>query len=324
MVNKRAKGSWENHRNKGGNRVHSPEGIAHMRDALRWALTKYYTGIAESMWEYTFDDDKCHDMVMKSRGTVPEKYLFRNGQALFFEYAGQIHCLPFVFEKELNLYGYEEKRRAVPVNYIVGGDNPTAFNDIYNIVFDDSNSVVIRNDIFGSSDAELIDVMVGQLVDNAATLSQLQLLAKSPFLFRTNQDNLLTVKNIFTAIAEDAAAIYLDDETMPVNPVVESTQITIDTGLMDLFSHWDMIIKQNLGIPCTDIHKRAQQSVDETNMQDDAVSVRRQEKFKQRKLAIDRLNELFGTHITVKCVIESNEDNRERGEEDGELAAETD
>ena len=46
-------------------------------------------------------------------------------------------------------------------------------------------------------------------------------------------------------------------------------------------------------------------------MGEDMTSLRRKEKYKYRKLAIDRLNEMAGTNVEVISVIDSEVDNRE-------------
>ena len=53
-------------------------------------------------------------------------------------------------------------------------------------------------------------------------------------------------------------------------------------------------------------------------MGEDMTSLRRKEKYKYRKLAIDRLNEMAGTNVEVISVIDSEEDNREMETKDGE------
>ena len=59
-----------------------------------------------------------------------------------------------------------------------------------------------------------------------------------------------------------------------------------------------------IGFPCVPITKRAQQSVSEVQSNDAKIYMRRQEKLRQRQMAVDRLNRMFGTSLSVVSVID--------------------
>ena len=65
------------------------------------------------------------------------------------------------------------------------------------------------------------------------------------------------------------------------------------------------------------ITKRAQQTMFEVQSNDDKIRIRRLEKYNQRKNAVDRINEMFGTDMEVYSVIDQylesdvNEDSRD-------------
>ena len=278
--------SWEKEfRDRG---VHAPLGVAELRANLKDGLRRRYIGYAETMFRYEFPDDVFEDMRLMSRQTVPEKWLVQSGQCAVFEDAGQLHILPMVLQEGMNIYGYQNTWRVIPSGYSGIPAERTGDPVFDRIIFTErsyDNSVIIRNDCFGRSDLAFIDSMVAELVDNMLTLNQLQLLAKVPFVFRCapNSGAMKDAKNFYLALSMDYPAIFTD-EGLDLGDLIEQTGVTIDSGLLDLFRHWENILLEQLGIPgSVQNTKRAQQSVEEVTMADDKTTLRRQEKFLERK-----------------------------------------
>jgi hypothetical protein len=294
--------SWERSRNE----VHSPVGVEELRKNIKYGLTRLYTGIAESMFRYDgIEDTKFQDMTVMSQDTAPEVFLFRNGQCVWFETAGQVHCLPLVMQGGVNIYGKMSSWHPVPVgwNETMRGQNSTV-DDIVMRDLNYDNSVIMRNDLFGGSDAPYIESMVAELVDNVLTMNQLQLIAKSPFVFNVTEDNMLTAKNFFLAMCEDRPAIFTNSNGERPMPVVESTQMKIDPALFELYDRFECQILEYIGFPCVPITKRAQQSVGEVQSNDSKIFVRRMEKLNQRIKACERINNMFGTKLNVVSVVD--------------------
>ena len=305
----RPTGSWENPRDAG---VHSPIGIDTLKKNIKWGLMKKYVGLGESMFKHEIDSPLTEDMRAMSRDELPEKYLMRKGQCVWFEYGGQIHCLPFDENGGLNIYGKPMSWHPVPYAYQVErdrGKNPT-LDAIYDLELDLSNSVIMRNDIFAGSDYDFIDSMVNELVDNILTTNQLQLLAKMPYIWRVSENNLMTAKNVMLAICENKPVIFLNLEGEDLD-LVEQTHAPIDPAIFEIFDRFECLILEQLGFPCTPITKRAQQSVSEVQSNDDKLSVRRKEKLYQREKAYERINAMFGTNFRVVSIIDSMEDNED-------------
>ena len=294
--------SWERSRDE----VHSPVGVNELRKNVKYGLTRLYTGIAESMFRYDgLEDTKFQDMTVMSQDTAPEVFLFRNGQCVWFETAGQVHCLPLVMQGGVNIYGKMNTWHPVPVGWdeTKKGQNRTMDN-IAMLELNYDNSVVMRNDLFGGSDAPYIESMVAELVDNVLTMNQLQLIAKSPFVFNVTEDNMLTAKNFFLAMCEDRPAIFTNSNGERPMPVVESTQMKIDPALFELYDRFECQILEYIGFPCVPITKRAQQSVGEVQSNDSKIFVRRMEKLNQRIKACERINNMFGTKLNVVSVVD--------------------
>lgn len=309
--------SWERTRQE----VHSPAGVESLRRAVKYGLMRKYMGIAETMYRYDGMDERFEDMNVMSQNTVPEKFLMRNGQCVWFDWHGQIHCLPLVADNGINIYGTPSGWYPVPVGWTDNLRGDPAMKDVTEIRdtrLTYENSVVMKNDIFGGNDYEYVEAMVNELVDNTMTMNQLQLIAKAPFVFNVSEDNLLSAKNYFLALSTDKPAIFTNSNGEKPVPVVESTQNKIDPSLFELFDRFECQILEYLGFPCVPITKRAQQSVSEVQSNDAKIYVRRMEKLKQREQACERINQLFGTNISVVSVIDELQEQAEMNAE-GEL-----
>lgn len=295
--------SWERTRTE----VHSPKGVEELRRAVKFGLSKKYKGLAESMWEYPgLDNPLFEDMNLMSQDTVPELFLMRNGMCVWFKdpQTEQVHCLPVVMNGGINMYGRMSQWSPVPVGYTdVGGRNDT-FDRIRDLKLTVEDSVIMKNDLFGGNDEAYIDAMIDELVDNTLTMNQLQLIAKCPFVFNVSEDNLLSAKNFFLAMAEDKPAIFVNSMGESPQPVTEQTRMAIDPALFELFDRFECQILEYIGYPCVPITKRAQQTVSEVQSNDDKIRMRRYEKWRQRQIACDRINEMFGTELECLSLID--------------------
>lgn len=295
--------SWERERES----VHSPEGVDELKKNVKSGLVRQYTGLCESMWRYEFSDPRFDLMREMSRDTVPEKFLFNNGDCCWFVDPGTdtIHCLPYVYDTGgLNMYGFPTQWRPVPVGWDDNRTMPQSMQRIHDLILDSDNSVVMRNDLFGASDKAFTESMVNELVDNVLTMNQLQLIAKCPFVFNVSEDNLLSAKNYFLALAENKPVIFTNLNGERTDPVVQATNTSIDPALFEVFDRFECMLLTYYGFPCVPITKRAQQTVSEVQSNDSKLYVRRQEKLRQREQACERIGQVLGATITVVSVVD--------------------
>lgn len=312
--------SWERDRD----RIHSPQGVEDLRRELKDALIRKYTGMAENLFQYNFDEfPQFEDMLLMTRDDEPEKTLMRNGIGVWFEINGQWQFLPAVMNGEINIYGNPVGWSPVPVGYIDGidrGKNAVRDN-IRDMKLDATNSVLMKDNLFGRSDYGIICKAVDALVDNYLTLNQISILLKCPFVFRVGPDNIQDAKNYFLALSEDKAAIFKWNSVEELTTVIEQTGVTVDEGIFQIMEKWEDTLLTQLGIESFNTSKQAQQNNLEVALMagESEASLRRKEKFKYRKLAIDRLNRMAGTNVEVISVIDSEMDNKEmEGSEDKE------
>lgn len=296
--------SWEQIRTE----VHSPVGVEQLKRAVKTGLFRKYTGLIESMFRYEYGSDRFEDMRVMSQDTAPEKFLFRNGECVWFrdDKTNQIHCLPFVVDGGINIYGRPTAWFPVPVGY--SDDKKGTYSDEVERIratrLTPLDSVIMRNNIFGSGDFDYVDNMVNELVDNVLTMNQLQLLAAMPYVFNVTEDNLLTAKNYYLAIAEHRPAIFTNSNGEKPVPAIEKTDVKIDPALFELFDRFECQLLESVGFPCVPITKRAQQSVNEVESHEEMVFTKRQERLKMRELACERISEIFGVTIAVHSVLD--------------------
>jgi len=296
--------SWEKARKAD---IHSPQGVRELREEAKAALMRKYTGLAQGMFRWEFDDS-FSDMTVMSQGEAPEKYLWLNGSACVFELEGQHHILPWTMNTGLNLYGMPASWHAVPVStaygaaYTQGGN--ALFDRIIGTPLDQESSVIIRNDLLSGTDKAFVSKMVDMLVDNILTENQLQLIARAPVVFNVSEDNLLSAKNYFKSVSDCRPVIFTNSNGEGIDPVVPLNG-KIDPSVFELFDRVECLILDQLGYPCTPITKRAQQSVSEVESNGDKLKARRDEKLRQREIACDRMKEVFGATVSVESVVDA-------------------
>ena len=312
--------SWEKIRED----VHSPPGVEQLKKSVKAGLTRKYAGIIESMFRFEFESPEFEDMRIMSQDTAPEKFLYRNGECVFFkdEATGQIHCLPLVMNGGINIYGKMTAWHPVPVGYSdnLAGTYSEEVERIRNTLLTAENSVVMKNDMFGKGDFDYVDNMVNELVDNILTMNQLQLLASIPYVFNVTEDNLLTAKNFFLAVAEHRPAIFTNALGDKVIPAIEKTDVKIDPSLFELFDRFECQLLESVGFPCVPITKRAQQSTAEVQSHEEMVFGKRQERLRLRKVACERMEKMWGVKVNVISVLDEDfiKQNNDEAPEDDE------
>lgn len=278
--------------------LHSVEGAEALKNTLRTALTNRYRTIAESMFVWTLDDN-FSDMLSMTHNEIPERFLFDGGKCCTFRYADQLYFARVGAETSINIYGNAETWMPTVV-----GTSP-ASNRINQLKLDRSDSVIVYNNKTGTGDSAVIAKFVEMLIDNIVTMNQLQILARSPYIFRINKDNLLTVKNFYLNLAEGRPVMYLEksigDE---IKNVLERSDVKIDPSLFELYDRIECLLMEQLGLECVPITKRAQQSIAEVESNHEKIFLVKQDKLEQRQKACEEINAIYGCNISVKSALD--------------------
>lgn len=277
--------------------VHTLEGMAATQDILIKSFKARYNALRYSMFRWEDASGKCDNMFMMSCGEAPEKYIIDSTYVAGFDFEGSTYVLPIVESYTPNIYGK-------PISWNVQGyGNELMATQVNNIPMNWENSCLCQDSLNPTQDAELIEALIMHMVDCLTTLHGRTLLARAPYIFYLNgmQDSVAT--SYMNAIASGSPFIAQDKFTA-TKPELLTPTVTIDSGLLDVISYYDSTILGYLGYNATDVYKRAQQSVPETNMTQGKIEARRKEKLRCRQLFCDMYNKKFGNQLSVFSVLD--------------------
>ena len=286
---RRALGSWNRDRDK----PHSIPGMESLRLTSKDAIGAMMRSVAGQLFEWDLSSPRFETMREMSLDSMPERTLYDHGQAVIVEYGDDLHILPAVPEG-VNIYGE-------PLSWRVQCDAASGrvYDDLIQRRWTSEDSVLIRNDVLGKPDRAVIDGLLTQLADCELSISQMQLLAGNPVAFYVAQDQVLTAKNMYLAMAERVPAIFVSPLAQDGKPDVLDVGKGIDPGIFDIFDHWMSDALNFLGVPTTEITKRAQQTVGEIESGTDKATARRAEKLRMREWACERARKVFGVEMSV-------------------------
>ena len=117
------------------------------------------------------------------------------------------------------------------------------------------------------------------------------------------QDNLLTAKNVFLAMSERRPVVFQNSDGEDTPPETIVANVKIDPTLLELFDRWECVLLETIGLDCVPITKRAQQTVSEVESNNDKIRLVREGKLRMRVKAAERIQEMFGGTVSVKCLV---------------------
>ena len=286
---RRPLGSWNRDRDK----PHSIPGVESLRLTSKDAIGAMMRSVAGELFKWDLSSPRFETMREMSLDSMPERTLYDHGQAVIVEYGDDLHILPAVPEG-VNIYGE-------PLSWRVQCDAASGrvYDDLIQRRWTSEDSVLIRNDVLGRPDRVVIDGLLAQMADCELSISQMQLLAGNPIAFYVSQDQLLTAKNMYLAMAERVPSIFVSPLAQDGKPDVLDIGKGIDPGIFDIFDHWMSDALNFLGIATTEITKRAQQTVGEIESGTDKAMARRAEKLRMREWACERAKKVFGVEMSV-------------------------
>ena len=111
------------------------------------------------------------------------------------------------------------------------------------------------------------------------------------------------IKKFFNMLALGKREVIADNSIINQFRTVDIVKCATTDKLNDIIQARDKILEQffrDIGVKFFADNKRAQQTNDEINSNDQMLIISPTEMLKSRKLGIDKVNEFFGTNITVK------------------------
>ena len=218
-----------------------------------------------------------------------ETALLLNGQAFFYEHnhLGFI-CLPCSNSGQMNVYGE-------PTSVIVSGHGFTENKHITEGVRILNNPRVIPTDI-------TLNYYCTKLAQIDSTINTNLIQQKVPFIFATTKENEFTIKNLYSKMYSGEPAIFVD-QSMLTNGELNIQSISCEAPyIIDKLQQHRFEIEKELltflGINTT-IEKKERLLQDETNANNEQITLNVEIGLRERERACEEINERFGLELSV-------------------------
>lgn len=217
-----------------------------------------------------------------------ELALFGDGMAVYFkdEVIGDL-ALRCMIGGRLNVYNIPTMRRA----YASNG---------YNKPLDDSNSVIIWNNMIHTNSLAAVELFAKRLWDLDATVDINCKAQKTPVLIACDEKQRLTLKNLYMKYEGNQPFIFGDKSLNPnaLKVLQTGAEFVADKIYLIKIQIWNEALTY-LGISNVNIQKRERMLMDEVQRNQGGVIASRYSRLESRRQAADQINKMFGTNITV-------------------------
>ena len=234
--------------------------------------------------------------------TIPQKwlehYLLVNGSCIFCMDGDDLIVTT-------GGWGGLPDRYYIPTEYIVS--NPYVKESTRKTYTIGEDCVLIRNDVYAQGIMPLLMRYCTQLVENDVTMNVADILARATLTITalTNKDKesveqwLKRIrKGEIGAIGELPAMTGNQDRSVNIQPF-QSTASTL-TDLIEYHQYLKAGLFNELGLNSNYNMKRESINSNESQLNDDMLHPLIDEMLKMRREALDEVNEMFGTNITVE------------------------
>ena len=267
------------------------------RETVR--LTKYYQMLALNRYKW-------ENLPNGIESRYIEQMLFDNGECAMFDHPDLGLCVLRSSSREnLNIYGEPTKLTV------------TGFNEHRTVMMDECVRIM-NNDLalptlpdivyYARRMAEIDDIIMQNLRQQ-----------RVPYLFATNENNQYSIKSLYDRIYQGEPAIFIDRDMLkgePENIMVLPTQAPYLVDKLQIQKQeMERELLTFLGINNT-LEKKERLLVDETNSNNQFIKMASDIGFKQRQLACEQINEMFGLNVSV---IETQDEFQQEVMNDGEL-----
>ena len=218
-----------------------------------------------------------------------EQMLYDNGECAMFDHPDLGLCILRSSSREnLNIYGEPTKLTL------------TGFNEHRTIMMDDCVRIM-NNDLalptlpnivyYARRMAEIDDIIMQNLRQQ-----------RVPYLFATDENNSFSMKALYDRMYQGEPAIFIDKEMLKGEPENIMVIPTVAPYLVDKLQIQKQEMERELltflGINNT-LEKKERLIVDETNSNNQFIKMASDIGFKQRQLACQQMNEMFGLNVSV-------------------------
>ena len=267
------------------------------RETIR--LTKYYQMLALNRYKW-------ENLPNGIESRYIEQMLFDNGECALFDHPDLGFCVLRSSSREnLNIYGEPTKLSL------------TGFNEHRTVMMDECVRIM-NNDLalptlpdivyYARRMAEIDDIIMQNLRQQ-----------RVPYLFATDENNSFSMKSLYDRMYQGEPAIFIDKEMLKGEPenimVIPTTAPYLVDKLQIQKQEMERELLTFLGINNT-LEKKERLLVDETNSNNQFIKMSSDIGFKQRQLACEQINEMFGLNVRV---IETQDEFEMEVSNDGEL-----
>lgn len=225
--------------------------------------------------------------------TIDPRYLelklFQQGQAVFFkdEVIGYL-ALGNGGVSDLNIYGIPNKRRAIGAN------------GSYSINLDNTNSVLIYNNLIHTNSVLDVEVFARRLYEMDRIIDVNVRAQKTPVLIRVKDSQRLTLENVYMKYDGNQPVIFatenFDPDTLGVlktdAPFIADNVYTLKT------QYWNEALTY-LGISNINITKKERLITDEVTRNQGGTVASRYSRLEARRQACEQINKMFGLNVSV-------------------------
>lgn len=217
-----------------------------------------------------------------------ELTLFANGMAVFFkDEVEDFLALQCAISGPLNVYRIPIRRRA----YAVNG---------YNRELDDKNSIIIYNNMLHKNSMLDVRMFARELYNLDRAISVNANAQKTPILIRCDENQRLTLENLYMDYDGNKPVIYGDKGLNPnALSVLKTDAPYVADKLYTLKTQkWNEALTY-LGISNVNITKRERLITDEVTRNQGGTIASRYSRLQSRRMACEQINKMFG--LNVQC-----------------------
>lgn len=267
------------------------------RETVR--LTKYYQMLALNRYKW-------ENLPNGIESRYIEQMLYDNGECAMFDHPDLGLCVMRSSSREnLNIYGEPTKLSL------------TGFNEHRTVMMDEC--VRILNNDLGLPTLQNIVYYARRMAEIDDIIMQNLRQQRVPYLFATDENNSFSMKSLYDRMYQGEPAIFIDKEMLKGEPenimVIPTTTPYLVDKLQIQKQEMERELLTFLGINNT-LEKKERLLVDETNSNNQFIKMASDIGYKQRQLACQKMNEMFGLNVIVK---ETQDELQSEVMNDGEL-----
>lgn len=244
---------------------------------------EHYRNIALNLYEWEGLPDGME-------GRHIEKALLFNGQSFFYNHENLGYlCLPCSNTGDLNVYGE-------PTRIQVSGHG---FSEIHHI---DDGVLILNNPRFLATELT-IQYYCKKLAQIDSTMNTNLIQQKVPFIFATGKENEFTIKNLYAKMYSGEPAIFVNQSLLNERGDLNIQSISCEAPyILDKLQQHRFEVEKELltflGINTT-VEKKERLLVDETNANNELITLNVEIGLRERERACDLINDRYGLNLRV-------------------------